>query len=754
MKQRSDELVRFISRAFGAATIAIIVIVGVFLALFVQRGIDEASVRHSREISRLARQIEIHALKREATLRGHLAFGAPIAAAARGIGDRLFEARLDSLRRLTASEPRQKSRAERIATAFARWDSALAAPYASRPATSDLQLAVRQAVIDAEPIFAAISAEVSALLGAEQELHEERTDAAHRLDRVIVVSAVIALALMLVILYQLRRRMLSQAHEMSLGTSALDLRNAQLIDQTGKMEQMIDDLQASETRFRTLVESLHDVVFTLGHEKRYTGMYGGTATTSQQLGSYLGKTACEILGPVEGQVHMDAADRALRGETLTYEWTMMEGAERLHFTATVSPLRGPHGEIRGVVGINRDLTEQVRRDKALSEAREQLRQAQRLDALGQLAGGVAHDFNNLLTVIMTYAAILAEDVDPASDAAKSIEEISLASERAAALTRQLLAFSRRQVLKPRAIDLNDTVRDVERMLRRLLPPDITLEANLATSLGLVMADPGQVEQVLVNLAINARDAMPDGGRLTFSTANVERGEEASGGNGTGLRGPHVLVTVSDTGVGMSPETAAKVFEPFFTTKGFGKGTGLGLATVHGIIEQSGGRVSLESAPGRGTTFYIRLPRITDSEPAAPAAAPEPELRGSETILLVDDNEELRRVVKRMLSRAGYRVIEAASGAAAIAHLDRGSDVEIVLSDVMMPEMNGKAVVDAVRQRHRGVKLLLMSGYNYDTALRGMAQRGDVAFIEKPFTAEKLLQKLREVLGQPQERGTA
>jgi CheY-like chemotaxis protein len=281
------------------------------------------------------------------------------------------------------------------------------------------------------------------------------------------------------------------------------------------------------------------------------------------------------------------------------------------------------------------------------------------------------------------------------------------------------------------------------MLRRLLPPDIVFETKLAPALGPVMADPGQLEQVLINLAINARDAMPEGGRLTITTANVDGADEKHS-----MKGPHVLVTVTDTGTGMKPETKAKVFEPFFTTKGVGKGTGLGLATVHGIIEQSGGRITLDSELGRGTTFHIRLPRHAGGADAATtttAAAPPREMGGSETVLLVDDNEELRRVVKRMLARAGYQVIEAGNGAAALEHLDHGDRVDLVLSDVMMPEVNGRAVVEAIRQRHRDVRVLLMSGYNYDAALRGMTQRGDVAFIEKPFTAEKLLQKLRDVL---------
>jgi two-component system, cell cycle sensor histidine kinase and response regulator CckA len=262
----------------------------------------------------------------------------------------------------------------------------------------------------------------------------------------------------------------------------------------------------------------------------------------------------------------------------------------------------------------------------------------------------------------------------------------------------------------------------------------------------VMADPGQIEQVLVNLAINARDAMPGGGRLSITTANVDLDGASAAADPRALSGPCVMITVADTGVGMSADVAAKAFDPFFTTKEVGKGTGLGLATVHGIVEQSGGRVAVYSEPGRGATFKIYLPRIAATAQPAAEPASGSALAGTESVLLIDDNEELRRVVRRMLERAGYRVYEAANGVAALAHLDRGVPVDLVISDVMMPELGGGAVVDAVRQRHQSVKLLLMSGYNYDTALRGMAQRGDIAFIEKPFTADQLLRKLRDVLG--------
>ena len=715
MKPRS-ELAQFISRTSLAAAIAIAVGLGVIAALFYTRGNDEGWALQSRETSRLARQIEIASLRRVSVLRSHAAFGGPITAEALGIDDRTIIAKLDSLRILTADSPSQQARADRVRAAFSRWDSILAPPGRQRPDGPVMLTVDRSQIMTAESAFGAVSTEVAAFLETEEVRYKQRVAAAHRLDKLFIATVLFAVLVILAALFLFRRRLLAQAHELQMG----------------------------EARFRAVVESLHDVVFTLGHEKRYTGMFGGTVGGGNaQFEEYIGKTAVEILGPEVGRIHSEAADRALRGEALSYDWSMETPEGRRHYNVAVAPLRDGSGTIGGVVGINRETTEQIARDKALFEAREQLRQAQRLEALGQLAGGVAHDFNNLLTVIMTYAAILEEEASPGSDEAKSIEEIRMASERAAALTRQLLAFGRRQMLQPRAIDLNGTVRDVERMLRRLLPPDIVFETKLAPALGPVMADPGQLEQVLINLAINARDAMPEGGRLTITTANVDGVDEKHS-----MKGPHVLVTVTDTGTGMKPETKAKVFEPFFTTKGVGKGTGLGLATVHGIIEQSGGRITLDSELGRGTTFHIRLPRHAGGADAATtttAAAPPREMGGSETVLLVDDNEELRRVVKRMLARAGYQVIEAGNGAAALEHLDRGDRVDLVLSDVMMPEVNGRAVVEAIRQRHRDVRVLLMSGYNYDAALRGMTQRGDVAFIEKPFTAEKLLQKLRDVL---------
>ena len=623
----------------------------------------------------------------------------------------------------------------------------------------------------------AILAIVAILVVLLIERTGERTT--QSVDRLVGVAAILALAIVLGALFVLRRRVTAQAQDLTVGAAALDLRNAQLIDQTDRMERqqqllerqatelhdalakletqktdlqirstelekIVDALQISEGRFRSLVDSIHDVVFTVGPDMRYTGVFGG-GRDLRPLKSYIGQTAVEILGPDVGKSQAVGFEQAFKGEPVTFDWSLPVAGDFRHFTTTMSPLRGPHGDITGVVGINRECTEQVKRDQALAEARDQLRQAQRLDALGHLAGGVAHDFNNLLTVILTYAGILLDDVAPGSDQRKSVEQIKDASERAADLTRQLLAFGRRQVLQPRAIDLNETVGEVEKMLRRLLASNIKLEITLAANLGLVMADPGQIEQVLVNLAINGRDAMPDGGRLSIATMNIDLNGSYLDPDAQALQGPQVMITVVDTGVGMSPEVVSRVFDPFFTTKDVGKGAGLGLASVHGIIEQSGGRIRVYSEPGRGSTFKIYLPRIVATAHGA-LAQQATDLSGSETVLLVDDNDDLRRGVRRMLERAGYQVHEAANGVAALAHLDRGAHVDVVMSDVMMPELGGRAVADAVLQRHKSVKLLLMSGYNYDMALHGMAERGDISFIPKPFSADKLLRKLREVLG--------
>ena len=394
-----------------------------------------------------------------------------------------------------------------------------------------------------------------------------------------------------------------------------------------------------------------------------------------------------------------------------------------------------------------------RSNDALRRSEEQLRQAQKLEAIGQLAGGVAHDFNNLLTAIMGYGQLLTKRLDTHGPARRDVDEILRAADRAASLTRQLLAFSRQQVLEPRVLDLNAAVSDVDKMLRRLVGEDVDLVTAPAADLGRVKVDPGQIEQVLMNLVVNARDAMPQGGKLTIETANVELDASHVQARHEMKPGEYVMLAVSDTGCGMTHEVASRVFEPFFTTKELGKGTGLGLSTVHGIVKQSGGHIELYSEPGQGTTFKVYLPRVQESAEALPAShGPISQCEGTETLLLVEDEDTIRRAMRESLELMGYLVLEAKDGSHAITHCERrGQPIDLLVTDVVMPLMSGPELVQRVMLVRPGLRVLFVSGYA-DHALvhRGLRTAGS-AFLQKPFTPERLARKVRELLDEPQQR---
>jgi PAS domain S-box-containing protein len=388
-------------------------------------------------------------------------------------------------------------------------------------------------------------------------------------------------------------------------------------------------------------------------------------------------------------------------------------------------------------------------EEALRRAEEQLRQSQKIEAIGRLAGGIAHDFNNILSVILSYGDLLLADL-PADDARRpDVTAIRRAGERAAELTTQLLAFSRQQVMSLRVLDLNDAVRSAEQMMRRLLGETIELVVRPAARETSIRADAGQLDQVIMNLAINARDAMPEGGKLTIETAHVVL-DEAYAREHLGVApGPHVMLAVSDTGHGMDREVQARVFEPFFTTKERGKGTGLGLSTVLGIVQQTGGSIWLYSEPVQGTTFKVFFPRATpDVEPLPPAAAPAT-LRGSETVLLVEDQEEVRRVAREILSRYGYHVVEAASAQEALGAWDRPArPFDLLLTDVVMPAMSGRELADRLVAARPGLRVLFMSGYTEDAILHHRILESGFAYLQKPLVPETLARKVREVLDAP------
>jgi two-component system cell cycle sensor histidine kinase/response regulator CckA len=394
-----------------------------------------------------------------------------------------------------------------------------------------------------------------------------------------------------------------------------------------------------------------------------------------------------------------------------------------------------------------DRRQHKKAEEALRKSEEQLRQSQKVEAIGRLAGGIAHDFNNLLTIINGYTELLLARLPPQDRTSRDINEIRKAGMRAASLTRQLLAFSRKQILEPKVLDMNAIVVELEKMLRRLIGEDVRLTIAQAPGLRRIKADPGQIEQVIMNLVVNARDAMPQGGNLTLETANVDL-DEAYAARHVGVRsGAYIMLAVSDTGSGIDKESMSHIFEPFYTTKGPGKGTGLGLSTVYGIVKQSGGNVWAYSEPGRGTTFKIYLPQAEGTVDRQPRDGQHAGIaRGSETLLLVEDQKELRELVREMLQMNGYTVVEAGDGLEALEICQKHEGrIDLMLSDVVMPQMGGRELAQRLATIRPEMKVLYMSGYTSNAIVHHGILDPGTALLQKPFTPDSLARKVREVL---------
>jgi two-component system, cell cycle sensor histidine kinase and response regulator CckA len=430
------------------------------------------------------------------------------------------------------------------------------------------------------------------------------------------------------------------------------------------------------------------------------------------------------------------AGKAWHGELINQRKSGSLYTEQMYIT----PIRDEHGEVTHFIATKQDVTEH----KSMEA---QLEQAARIESVGRLAGGIAHDFNNLLTVINGYSDLLLDQFAPDHVVSAHVKEIRHAGDRAAALTHQLLAFSRRQVLDPQVLNLNSVVTHLETMLKRLIGEDITLHTHLAPSLGRVKADPGQIEQVIMNLAVNARDAMAFGGDLTIETDNVDLDEGHAHTHATVKPGPHVMLAVHDTGVGMTSETQAHIFDPFFTTKETGKGTGLGLATVYGIVKQSGGSIWVYSEVGHGTIFKIYLPMVMDgAEMKTEVKALAPPAMGSETVLVVEDEERVRSLIRLALEPAGYTVLETQDAENALATCtSHDGPIQLLLTDVVMPKMSGPVVAKKVISLRPDIKVLYMSGYTYDAVANHGVAWQDTPFLQKPFSPAVLRRKVREVL---------
>jgi PAS domain S-box-containing protein len=493
---------------------------------------------------------------------------------------------------------------------------------------------------------------------------------------------------------------------------------------------------------QSIAESSADAIVTTDVHGRITYWSPGAEEMfGYAAGEAFGRTAAEFYagGPEEARAIM--ARLLAEGRLRDYEAVVRgKDGRTLAGSASISLLRDASGALTGTVGVLKDVTGR----RMLEES---LRQSQKMEAVGRLAGGIAHDFNNLMTVVLGRSDLLLRRLRPEDPMRRDIELFRKTAMRATELTRQLLAFSRKQVLQPKVLDLNAVVENMESMLRRLIGEDVALRTDLAPALGRVKADPGQIEQVIVNLVVNARDAMPQGGKLTIETTEVEL-TEGDAQQHAGLRpGPTVVLAVSDTGTGMDEATRARIFEPFFTTKEQGKGTGLGLSTVYGIVQQSDGGISVHSAAGRGTTFRIYLPRVEESVEIAPT--PEAPMRaggGTETVLLVEDEDELRAVVLETLQLYGYTVLEAGHGGEAMLMAERyPGPIHLLLTDVVMPTMSGADLARRLAAVRLEMKVLFVSGYTDDAIVHHGVLEPGTAFLEKPFNPEQLVRRVREVL---------
>jgi PAS domain S-box-containing protein len=525
-------------------------------------------------------------------------------------------------------------------------------------------------------------------------------------------------------------------HQMFVGGVAIDITERMRAEEA---------LQASEERFKVFMNNSPAVAFMKDEEGRHVYVNEPLARLFQKSQAELiGKTDFEIL-PVEIATQLRENDRLVMAgdKVIELQETMPDADGRPHHWMVFKfPFREASGR-RLLAGMAIDITDR-------KQLEEQLRQAQKMEAIGRLAGGVAHDFNNLLTVISGYSELLQYRLATDQPLHKYAEHIKEAGDRATALTRQLLAFSRQQVLRPVVLDLNRAVQDVMQMLQRLIGEHIDLRVHLAPAPTFIKADPGQIEQVLLNLVLNARDAMPEGGRLTIETVNLELEEAASQRLGT-APGPCVQLTVTDTGCGMDVATQGRIFEPFFTTKDLGKGTGLGLATVYGIVMQSRGAITVDTAPGQGARFTIYFPKsdvVADDRETNQSRNAEPVI-GSETILVVEDQDSVRGFLRNLLRLYGYDVLEASGGSEAIAICEEhAGKIDLLVTDVVMPGMSGRELAERIGAEQPAIKVLLISGYTDDPSIQTGGAQGGLAFLQKPFSPITLTQRIREVLDQP------
>jgi two-component system, cell cycle sensor histidine kinase and response regulator CckA len=590
----------------------------------------------------------------------------------------------------------------------------------------------------------------------------------------LVVFATICLAIGLVAesLARSRRQAVEQASALQEQAMELEMANQELTDSIEEAQLSREVAESAEQRYRLLfdrnpvplwVYDLETLAFLAVNDaatshyefsrEEFLGMTLRDIRPAEDLPALMESHRTGVPGLAASGIfrHRKRDGTLMRVEIRSHDMRFADRPARLVLATDVTEQLRAREELEANNHRLRELVEErSRAERALKASEEQLRQAQKMEAVGRLAGGVAHDFNNILTTIQSYAEFLASELGDETPHLADLREIQREADRAAGLTKQLLAFSRKQVLESQLLDLNGIVTETERMLRRVIGEDIELVTRLDPNLGQIEGDAGQFTQVLLNLAVNARDAMPEGGRLLIETTNIRLDEEYAGQHRGSAPGPHILLSVSDTGIGMDEATRAHIFEPFFTTKEPGKGTGLGLAMVYGFVQQSGGSIWVYSEPGEGTTFKIYLPEAAGvSTPATqPPTAVATILTPGEgaTVLIVEDEAAVRRVARRTLAERGYTVLEAANGREALELAARHEGpIDLVLTDMVMPEMRGGELAARLRRARPEARLLMMSGYTEEAASRQAILEAGNAFLEKPFTARRLLEKVQQVL---------
>ena len=780
------QVVPRLRRAFLLGTIGLLAVGLTFTGLTAANRASWNWVIRSRNISRVARDARILAIDRETALRGYILSGEEVSLEPDVKARPLLNAKLDSLVSMTSGSVAQNERAVLVRDAFRRWEAGYAEPTLARARVPGYT-ATAESELAGKALFDHVRSSFDLFQRYEERLYERLVATERFLGITAFVAVVLEIIGLLAVLIWLRRGTLRQATELieqqeKLEDQAVELESqaAELEEQTSMLEERNDEAQSIARTLEKTNRELAETIERLEHsntavegitrEKQKTLRLLDVVLESAPIGfafhdrdmkytrinsalaAMAGRSAEEHVGRTPSEVHPEVADlvEPLLREVLATGKSIINvpvarpgrngSSVEQHFLVSFFPVHTPEGSIDGVGAVVLETTDR-------RQLEEQLLQAQKMEAVGRLAGGIAHDFNNILTAIKSYSELLLEDMTTDKGRVEDVKEIREAADRAATLTRQLLAFSRQQLLRPRVLDLNTTVRDLKGMLERLIGAHIEVKTRLAPSIGMVTADPGQIEQVLMNLIVNARDAMPDGGTINIETANVELDDEYARTHASTPPGDYVMLAVSDTGQGMERETQARVFEPFFTTKEQGKGTGLGLSTVYGIVKQSGGSIWMYSEPGRGTTFKIYLPRIdgevVDDNVLAPAKNGN---GGNETILLVEDEDAVRQVASRILRRYGYTVIEACNGNEALRQFgERGREFDLIITDIVMPEMGGLELAQRIREWAPGARILFTSGYTEDAMLRRSFLEPGAEFIEKPFTPSRLAERARQVL---------